>query len=84
MVKKFDFFVIGLGFVGMSFVLKVVYKGKVVLICKVGLEEVNIYFVQGGIVFVINLKVDNFEKYIEDMMIVGDWISDCVVVEKVV
>lgn len=45
MVKKFDFFVIGFGIVGMSFVLKVVYKGKVVFVCKSGLEEVNIYFV---------------------------------------
>lgn len=35
-------------------------------------------------VLVINLLVDNFEKYIEDIMIVGDWISDCIVVEKVV
>ena len=76
MVKKFDFLVIGSGLAGMSFALKVAHKGKVALICKAGLEEANTYFAQGGIASVTNLKVDNFEKHIEDTMIAGDWISD--------
>ena len=52
--------------------------------CKAGLEEANTYFAQGGISSVTNLKVDNFEKHIEDTMIAGDWISDRAAVEKVV
>ena len=82
MVKKFDFLVIGSGLAGMSFALKVAHKGKVALICKAGLEEANTYFAQGGIASVTNLKVDNFEKHIEDTMIAGDWISDRAAVEK--
>ena len=54
------------------------------LICKAGLEEANTYYAQGGIASVTDLKVDNFEKHIEDTMIAGDWISDRAAVEKVV
>ena len=73
------------GIAGMSFALKVANEGKsVALICKAGQEEANTYFAQGGIASVTNLKVDNFEKHIEDTMIAGDWISDRAAVEKVV
>ena len=84
MVRKFDFLIIGSGLAGMSYALKVAHKGTVALICKAGLEEANTYFAQGGIAAVTNLKVDNFEKHIEDTMIAGDWISDPKAVEKVV
>ena len=85
MVQRFDYLVIGSGIAGMSFALKVANKGKsVALICKAGQEEANTYFSQGGIASVTNLKVDNFEKHIEDTMIAGDWISDRAAVEKVV
>ena len=84
MVRKFDFLVIGSGIAAMSFALKVAHKGKVALICKAGLEEANTYYAQGGIASVTDLKVDNFEKHIEDTMIAGDWISDRAAVEKVV
>ena len=66
MVRKFDFLVIGSGIAGMSYALKVAHKGKVALICKAGLEEANTYYAQGGIASVTDLKVDNFEKHIED------------------
>ena len=85
MVQRFDYLVIGSGIAGMSFALKVANEGKsVALICKAGHEEANTYFAQGGIASVTNLKVDNFEKHIEDTMIAGDWISDRAAVEKVV
>ena len=84
MVKKFDFLVIGSGIAGMSFALKVADKGKVAIICKTTLEEANTYFAQGGVASVTNLKVDNFDKHIEDTMIAGDHISDRQAVEKVV
>ena len=85
MVQRFDYLVIGSGIAGMSFALKVANEGKSVsLICKAGQEEANTYFAQGGIASVTNLKVDNFEKHIEDTMIAGDWISDRAAVEKVV
>ena len=85
MVQRFDYLVIGSGIAGMSFALKVANEGKsVALICKAGQEGANTYFAQGGIASVTNLKVDNFEKHIEDTMIAGDWISDRAAVEKVV
>ena len=84
MVRKFDFLVIGSGIAGMSFALKVAKKGSVALICKAELEEANTYFAQGGIASVTDMKVDNFDKHIEDAMIAGDWISDREAVEKVV
>ena len=85
MVQRFDYLVIGSGIAGMSFALKVANEGKsVALICKAGQEEANTYFAQGGIASVTNLKVDNFEKHIEDTMIAGDWLSDRAAVEKVV
>jgi L-aspartate oxidase len=84
MIRKYDFLVIGSGLAGMSFALKVAQKGSVALICKTELEEANTYFAQGGVASVTNLKVDNFEKHIEDTMIAGDWISDRAAVEKVV
>ena len=84
MVRKYDFLVIGSGIAGMSFALKVAEKGSVALICKAGLEEANTYFAQGGIASVTDLKVDNFDKHIQDTMIAGDWISDRAAVEKVV
>ena len=84
MVKRFDFLVIGSGIAGMSFALKVAGKGSVALICKSTQEDANTYFAQGGIASVTNLKVDNFDKHIEDTMIAGDWLSDRAAVEKVI
>ena len=84
MVRNFDVLVIGSGIAGMSYALKGAHKGKVSLIFKAGLEEANTYYAQGGIASVTDLKVDNFEKHIEDTMIAGVWISDRTAVEKVV
>lgn len=70
----------------MSYALKVANsgKGKVALVCKTTLDEANTAKAQGGIASVTNLKVDNFEKHIEDTMIAGDYISDRKAVEQVV
>ncbi len=84
MTYEYDYLVIGSGIAGMSFALKVAGTGRVALICKTKLEEANTYFAQGGVASVTNLKVDNFDKHIEDTMIAGDWLSDRVAVEKVV
>ena len=86
MIRKFDFLIIGGGVAGMSFALKVAKsgKGKVALVCKTTLDEANTAKAQGGIASVTNLKVDNFEKHIEDTMIAGDYISDVKAVEHVV
>ena len=86
MIRKFDFLIIGGGVAGMSYALKVANsgKGKVALICKTTLDEANTAKAQGGIASVTNLKVDNFEKHIEDTMIAGDYISDPKAVEHVV
>ena len=86
MVYKYDFLIIGAGVAGMSYALKVARekKGKICMICKTSLEEANTSFAQGGVASVTNLKVDNFEKHIEDTMIAGDYISDRAAVEQVV
>lgn len=86
MVEKFDFLIIGGGVAGMTYALKVANsgKGKVALVCKTTLDEANTAKAQGGIASVTNLKVDNFEKHIEDTMVAGDFISDRKAVEHVV
>ena len=84
MVRKYDYLVIGSGIAGMSFALKVAETGRVALVCKSDIEEANTFYAQGGVASVTNLKVDNFDKHIEDTMIAGDWLSDRAAVEKVV
>ena len=86
MIRKFDFLIIGGGVAGMSYALKVSQsgKGKVALVCKTTLDEANTAKAQGGIASVTNLKVDNFEKHIQDTMVAGDFISDPAAVEQVV
>ena len=86
MIKNYDFLVIGSGVAGMSYALKVANagKGRVAIVCKTTLEEANTAKAQGGIASVTNLKVDDFEKHIEDTMIAGDHLSDRKAVEQVV
>lgn len=86
MIRKFDFLIIGSGVAGMSYALKVARsgKGKVALVCKTTLDEANTAKAQGGIASVTNLKVDDFQKHIQDTMIAGDYISDPAAVEMVV
>ncbi len=84
MTYEYDYLVIGSGIAGMSFALKVAHTGRVALVCKTKLPEANTYLAQGGVASVTNLKVDNFEKHIEDTMIAGDWLSDPEAVKKVV
>ncbi|MBO4380320.1 MAG: L-aspartate oxidase [Muribaculaceae bacterium] len=84
MSYRYDYLVIGSGIAGMSFALKVADTGRVALVCKTTLDEANTALAQGGVASVTNLKLDNFEKHIEDTMIAGDWLSDPVAVRKVV
>lgn len=86
MIRKFDFLIIGGGVAGMSYALKVAAsgKGRVALVCKTTLDEANTAKAQGGVASVTNLKIDNFEKHIEDTMIAGDYISDPEAVRQVV
>lgn len=84
MTHEYDYLVIGSGIAGMSFALKVASKGRVALVCKTTLDEANTALAQGGVASVTDLKVDNFEKHIEDTMIAGDWLSDPEAVRKVV
>ena len=86
MVYKYDFLIIGAGVAGMSYALKVARanKGKVCIICKTSLDDANTSFAQGGVASVTNMKVDTFEKHIEDTLIAGDYINDRKAVEQVV
>ena len=84
MTRKYDYLVIGSGIAGMSFALKVAGNARVALVCKTTLDEANTALAQGGVASVTDLKVDNFEKHINDTMIAGDWLSDTEAVKKVV
>ncbi|MBP5134232.1 MAG: FAD-dependent oxidoreductase, partial [Paludibacteraceae bacterium] len=86
MIKKTDFLIIGSGVAGMSYALKVADagKGKVTIVCKTSIEEANTAKAQGGVASVTNLKVDDFDKHINDTMIAGDYLSDRAAVEQVV
>ena len=84
MVKEYDFLVIGSGIAGMSYALKVADQGSVALICKTELEEANTFYAQGGIASVTNLKVDDFDKHIQDTLIAGDWLNNAEAVARVV
>jgi len=86
MIYQYDFLIIGAGIAGMSYALKVAraHKGRICIICKTALDEANTSFAQGGVASVTNLKLDNFDKHIEDTMIAGDYISDRAAVEQVV
>ena len=85
MTRKFDYLIIGSGVAGMSFALQVANaKHKVALICKTSIDESNTSKAQGGVASVTNLKVDNFEKHIQDTMIAGDFISNPDAVRQVV
>ncbi len=86
MTYQYDFLIIGAGIAGMSYALKVAraHKGRICIICKTALDEANTSFAQGGVASVTNLKLDNFDKHIEDTMIAGDYISDRAAVEQVV
>ncbi len=70
----------------MSYALQVAAsgKGKVALVCKTTLDEANTAKAQGGIAAVTDLKVDDFDKHIQDTLIAGDYISDPKAVEQVV
>ncbi len=86
MTHRYDFLVIGAGVAGLSYALKVARakRGSVCIVCKTTLEDANTRLAQGGVASVTNLKVDNFEKHIEDTMVAGDYISDRQAVEMVV
>ncbi len=83
MVKKADFLVIGSGMAGLSFALKAAEKGKVYLISKVGLDESNTKYAQGGIASVM-YHPDSFEKHVEDTMKAGHGYCNEEVVRMVV
>lgn len=85
MVYEYDYLVIGSGIAGMSFALKVASEhARVAVLCKTTLEEANTFLAQGGVASVTDLKVDNFQKHIDDTMVAGDYLSDPQAVRKVV
>lgn len=84
MEQKFDFLIIGSGIAGMSFALKVADQGTVAILSKTQLPEANTALAQGGISSVTNLKIDNFEKHIQDTLIAGDFICDVDAVNQVI
>jgi len=83
MVVKTDFLVIGTGIGGLTFALKAANKGKVILVSKVGVEETNTRYAQGGIASVMYLP-DSIEKHVNDTITAGHGFCNEEVVRMVV
>lgn len=79
MRKKVDFLILGSGIAGLCFALKTAAYGKVCIVTKVGAEESNTQYAQGGIAVVFNTP-DTYEKHIADTINAGDGLCN----EKIV
>ena len=83
MAEQTDFLVIGSGIAGLTFALKAAKKGKVYLISKVGIDETNTKYAQGGIASVM-YHPDSFEKHVRDTIEAGHGFCNEEVVRMVV
>jgi len=83
MAEQTDFLVIGSGIAGLTFALKAAEKGKVYLISKVGIDETNTKYAQGGIASVM-YHPDSLEKHVRDTIEAGHGFCNEEVVRMVV
>ncbi|MBM3292337.1 L-aspartate oxidase, partial [Candidatus Bathyarchaeota archaeon] len=78
-----SFLIIGSGMAGLSFALKIVELGNVLIFSKESMEVSNSSLAQGGIASVLSIN-DTFEDHILDTLNVGQGISNRKIVELVV
>jgi L-aspartate oxidase len=86
-MEQTDYLIIGSGIAGLSLAIHLATRfpdKKITILTKSDESKSNTQFAQGGIAVVTDLKVDSFEKHIEDTLICGSGICDKQVVEKVV
>jgi L-aspartate oxidase len=65
-----DFLVIGSGIAGLTFALKAAEAGSVFIVTKLGPDETNTKYAQGGIASVFS-DVDNFGLHMNDTLVAG-------------
>jgi L-aspartate oxidase len=80
---KPSFLIVGGGIAGLSFALKIVELGDVLIFSKNSLLESNSNLAQGGIASVLSLN-DTYEEHILDTLNVGQGLSNRRIVELVV
>ncbi len=74
---------VGSGFGGLSYALKVAEHGKVCMVTKANEDESNTKYAQGGIAAVM-YSPDSYEKHIQDTLVAGDGLCDGDVVRMVI
>lgn len=87
MKKISDVLIIGSGVAGLGTAIRIAQARKdlsIHVLTKVDKSESNTKYAQGGIAAVWDLKMDDFEKHIEDTLDAGDDLSDPEVVRMVV
>ena len=83
MVLETDFLVIGSGIGGLTFALKAAESGRVTIVSKVGIDETNTRYAQGGIASVM-YKPDSIEKHVKDTITAGHGFCNEEVVRMVI
>lgn len=86
-MQKTDILVIGAGVAGLTFTIKMAQKRpdlSISVITKSSLEETNTKYAQGGVAAVWDLKVDSYQKHINDTLDAGDGLCNTDIVEIVV
>jgi L-aspartate oxidase len=68
---RFDTLVLGSGIAGLSFALKMAERGRVAVATKMGSEESNTKYAQGGIASVTDFKDDSFDDHVQDTLVAG-------------
>jgi len=81
--KEVDFLIIGSGIAGLTYALKVVAYGKVIIITKAKADDSNTKYAQGGIAAVTDVE-DSIEKHIDDTLIAGAGLCNEKIVRMVV
>lgn len=82
MIKTCDVLIVGTGVAGVYSALNLDDSLKVILITKEGLKDCNSYLAQGGISTALNK--DDYESYIEDTLIAGNYKNNVEAVETLV
>ncbi|NLK95501.1 MAG: L-aspartate oxidase [Clostridiales bacterium] len=81
-IKTCDVLIVGTGVAGVYSALNLDDSLKVILITKEGLKDCNSYLAQGGISTALNK--DDYESYIEDTLIAGNYKNNVEAVETLV
>lgn len=71
MKATYDYLVLGSGIAGLTFALKVADVGTVAIVTKMGSDESNTKYAQGGIASVTDFESDSFDDHVRDTLVAG-------------